>query len=462
MRCLLSLLLLCLSLIGSLGPARAEKRVALVIGNANYLHVARLDNPANDARLMADTLRKLGFALVDDRALIDVDKAAFDNAVRRFGQELQGADVGLFYYAGHGLQLRGNNYLVPVGANPTREADIDFEAVNTALVLGQMEAAGTRLNLVILDACRNNPFGGRGLRSANSGLAQMVAPEGTLISFATQPGNVALDGSGANSPFTRALAQTIQRPGLDIFRTFNEVGLAVKKTTAGAQQPWVSSSPIAGNFYFVDKPAPAPQQPGASEQPPSRPAAAASLAERAWDTTKDSTSIAVFEEFVREFGDTVYGRLARARLQELREMQDDRQRRNAPAPPAPAGPVASAAAPPVAPAAPPAAALTGAAATVQAFYQALAAGDGEAAARWVIPEKRRSGPFSARAMTRFYGSLAEPLRLIEVATIAPDEVRARYTFASSASSHCDGVAIVRTQNRRGQPLISSIKALNGC
>jgi hypothetical protein len=461
MRCLLSLLLLCVSLIGSLGPAWAEKRVALVIGNANYRHVARLDNPANDARLMADTLRKLGFALVGDRALIDVDKTAFDNAVRRFGQELQGADVGLFYYAGHGLQLRGNNYLVPVGANPTREADIDFETVDTTLVLRQMEAAGTRLNLVILDACRNNPFGGRGLRSANGGLAQMVAPEGTLISFATQPGNVALDGSGANSPFTRALAQTIQRPGLDIFRTFNDVGLAVKKATAGAQQPWVSSSPIAGNFYFVDKPASPPQQPGAGGQPPSRPGASASLAERAWDTTKDSTSIAVFEEFVREFGDTVYGRLARARLQELREMRD-RQRRNAPAPPASAGPAPSAAAAPFAPAAPPAAALAGAAATVQAFYQALAAGDGEAAARWVIPEKRRSGPFSARAMTRFYGSLAEPLKLIDVETIAPDEVRARYTFASSASSRCDGVAIVRTQNRRGQPLISSIKALNGC
>lgn len=443
MRHLLSLILLCISMIGTLGPAFAEKRVALVIGNANYRHVARLDNPMNDARLMAGTLARLGFVLVDGRALIDVDKSAFDNAVRRFGQELQGADVGLFYYAGHGLQLRGHNYLVPVGANPTREADIDFETLDAALVLRQMEAAGTSLNLVILDACRNNPFGGRGLRSANGGLAQMVAPEGTLISFATQPGNVALDGSGANSPFTRALADTIQRPGLDIFRTFNEVGLAVKKATAGTQQPWVSSSPIAGNFYFVDRQAP-PKSGGTG--------ARASLAERAWDTTKDSTSIAVFEEFVREFSDTVYGRFAQARLRELREMQG--RQRHAAAPALPSGTPASPA--------PAAIRLTGAAATVQAFYQALGAGDGEAAARFVVPEKRRSGPFSAREMTAFYGSLAEPLRLINVEMIAPDEIRARYTFASSPENRCDGTAIVHTQNRRGRPLISSIKALNGC
>ena len=229
MRRLAFIVLLYLGLIGGSTAASAEKRVALVVGNANYVHVARLDNPANDARLMAGTLRDLGFALIGDRALIDLDKAAFDGAVQLFGKQLQGADVGLFYYAGHGIQVRGANYLVPVGANPTREADIDFEMLDIALVLRQMEAAGTRLNLVILDACRNNPFKGRGLRAATGGLAQIVAPEGTLISFATQPGNVALDGYGEHSPYTRALAETIQRPGLDIFRTFNEVGLAVKR-----------------------------------------------------------------------------------------------------------------------------------------------------------------------------------------------------------------------------------------
>ena len=146
MRRLAFIVLLYLGLIGGSTAASAEKRVALVVGNANYVHVARLDNPANDARLMAGTLRDLGFALIGDRALIDLDKAAFDGAVQLFGKQLQGADVGLFYYAGHGIQVRGANYLVPVGANPTREADIDFEMLDIALVLRQMEAAGTLAN----------------------------------------------------------------------------------------------------------------------------------------------------------------------------------------------------------------------------------------------------------------------------------------------------------------------------
>jgi hypothetical protein len=236
----------------ALTPAAAESRVALVVGNASYLNVPSLDNAASDAQLMASTLKGLGFRLVGDSAQINLDKKAFDSAVRNFGSQLQGADVGLFYYAGHGLQVRGANYLVPIGANPTREADIDFELEDVALVMRQMEAAGTRLNLVMLDACRNNPFGGRGLRAIDSGLAQMRAPEGTLISFATQPGNVAQDGSGGHSPYTRALAQTIQRPGLGVFDVLNQVGLTVKKATGGTQQPWVSSSPIDGSFYFVD------------------------------------------------------------------------------------------------------------------------------------------------------------------------------------------------------------------
>jgi hypothetical protein len=232
-------------------PAMAENRVALVIGNADYRNVPSLANPASDARLMASTLKSLGFKLIGDGAQINLDKTAFDSAVRGFGSQLQGADVGLFYYAGHGLQLRGANYLVPVGANPVREADVDFELEDVALVLRQMEAAGTRLNLVMLDACRNNPFGGRGLRAIDAGLAQMRAPEGTLISFATQPGNVAEDGYDGHSPYSKALAQTIQRPGLGVFDAFNQVGLTVKKSTGGEQQPWVSSSPIDGSFYFA-------------------------------------------------------------------------------------------------------------------------------------------------------------------------------------------------------------------
>jgi len=217
--------------------------------------VSPLDNPKNDAKLIANTLRDLGFTLIGGGAQLDLDKVTLDSAVQKFGAELRGAEVGLFFYAGHGVQLRGSNYLVPIGANPTREADVDFQMVDVNLVLRQMEGSGTKLNLVILDACRNNPFGGRGLRATGGGLAQMQAPEGTLISYATQPGNVAQDGADGNSPYSKALAQTIRRGGLDIFGTFNAAGLAVKRSTAGAQQPWLSSSPIEGTFYFSDAPA---------------------------------------------------------------------------------------------------------------------------------------------------------------------------------------------------------------
>jgi hypothetical protein len=267
-RCTLAALTALAALLCAL-PAAAEKRVALIVGNSAYQNVTRLDNPRNDAMLMADTLGGLGFTLIGGRAQLDLDKSALDKAIQDFGRQIQGADVALFYYAGHGVQVSGSNYLVPVNANPTREADVDFQMVDINLVLRQMQGSGTRLNLVILDACRNNPFGARGLRSSDGGLAQMRAPEGTLISYATQPGSVAQDGSDGHSPYTKALAMTIRQAGLDIFQTFNQVGLAVKRETAGAQQPWVSSSPIDGSFYFTAPTAPTgPRVATAPSQPP--------------------------------------------------------------------------------------------------------------------------------------------------------------------------------------------------
>jgi Caspase domain len=301
-------------------PAHAEKRVALVIGNSHYKNVTPLDNPVNDAKLMAETLRTLGFVIVGGSAQLDLDKTQFDGVVQGFSDQIQGADVGLFYYAGHGLQVRGQNYLVPVGANPARETDVDFQMVDTALVLRQMEGAGTKLNIVILDACRNNPFGGRGLRGTEGGLAQMRAPEGTLISYATQPGNVARDGANGNSPYTSALADAIRKPGKDIFQTFNAVGLAVKEATGGVQQPWVSSSPIAGSFYFAGQVVGAPAIAAAPPPPVAAPTVADEAA-RAWSVTQNTTSIAVMEDFIRQFGNTAYGSMARARLQEMKKSQ---------------------------------------------------------------------------------------------------------------------------------------------
>jgi len=235
--------------------AHAEKRVALVIGNSAYQAAPQLPNPAADARLMSDTLLSLGFSIVGGGAQTNLDKAGFDDALQKFGSELTGADVALFYYAGHGVETHGLNYLVPVDANPADEGDVFAQMIGMSALLDQLEKSGTRINLVLLDACRNNPFRDRGVRSLTGGLAQMQAPPGTLISFATQPRSVALDGEGGHSPYTSALVAKMRHPGFGLFKTFNEVGLAVEKRTQGRQLPFVSSSPIPGSFYFTGKPA---------------------------------------------------------------------------------------------------------------------------------------------------------------------------------------------------------------
>ena len=200
-RWMLAALLMCA---GGCSAAHAEKRVALVIGNSAYRTVPALPNPTADARLIADTLSSLGFAIVGGGAQLDLDKAGFDEALRKFGTALTGADVALFYYAGHGVETHGLNYLVPVDAHPADEGDVFAQMTGLAGILDQMEKAGARINLVLLDACRDNPFRDRGVRSTTGGLAQMQAPVGTLISFATQPRSVSLDGDDGHSPYTRA------------------------------------------------------------------------------------------------------------------------------------------------------------------------------------------------------------------------------------------------------------------
>ena len=217
--------------------------------------------------------------------------------------------MALFYYAGHGVQVSGANYLVPVNANPTRETDVDFQMMDINLVLRQMQGAGTRLNLVILDACRNNPFGARSLRAAGGGLAQMRAPEGTLISYATQPGSVAQDGAGGDSPYTTALATTIVRPGLDIFQTFNEVGLMVKRETGGSQQPWVSSSPIDGNFFFKPPAAGAPSA-GRTDQD--------SVEVTFWNSIKDSKNPQLFDAYLRRYPNGAFADIAQIDLEQFK------------------------------------------------------------------------------------------------------------------------------------------------
>ncbi|MGI9382997.1 MAG: caspase family protein, partial [Methyloligellaceae bacterium] len=232
------------------GQVLAEKRVALVIGNSDYRHVGKLRNPKNDAQLMAATLRRVGFAVT---TLIDVDQRAMKKAMRDFGRALRGSGaVGLFYYAGHGVQVAGENYLIPVNANLADESEIEFDAVNVNAFLQTMERASSRINIVILDACRNNPFA-RSFRSATRGLARVDAPRGTYIAYATSPGDVAQDGKTGNSPYTSALAKAIELPGLTIEQVFKQARNDVLATTQEQQVPWETSS-ITGEFFFGARP----------------------------------------------------------------------------------------------------------------------------------------------------------------------------------------------------------------
>jgi len=188
--------------------------------------------------------------LVGGAALINLDKGEFAKAVQEFGERARGASVALFYYAGHGVQVDGINYLVPTTANLTKASDVDFELVSSKAILDEMQDSGAAFKVLIFDACRNDPFVRVDVRGFRSGLAQMHAPVGTLIAYATQPGNVASDGNGKDSPYTQALVEAMRRPGLDVFETFNAVGLTVEEKTMGQQRPWMTSSPLEGDFRF--------------------------------------------------------------------------------------------------------------------------------------------------------------------------------------------------------------------
>ncbi len=306
------------------GPASAEqsagRRIALVIGNGAYRSVDRLANPINDARLMAETLQKLGFALVGDGPQIDLNKTRFDRLVQQFGKAIPGAEVALFYYSGHGMQVQGENWLVPVDANPTSSKDLDFQMVDAGLVLRQMEDAGTKLNLVVLDACRNNPLASRGVRASGGGLAEMRAPEGTMISYATQPGSVAFDGTTGNSPYTAALVAAMQLPNLDVFHVFNQVGLTVKQSTGGAQQPWLASSPITGNFYFNTGPVTIVNPTDAAPTVATGSVGAELLF---WQSIMTSKVAADYAAYLERFPTGVFASLAKNRIADLTAIDKD-------------------------------------------------------------------------------------------------------------------------------------------
>jgi tetratricopeptide (TPR) repeat protein len=238
-----------ISLIILQGAAQTnQKKLALVIGNAHYQNVNALKNPVNDARAIASSLRNLGFEVMENE---DVTQAQMKQAINAFGVKLKDYDVGLFYYAGHGVQSKGVNYMVPIEADLKAEEEIEFDCVAADRVLAFMDAASTKINLIVLDACRNNPFARSWQRSTGGGgLAMMDAPKGSLIAYATSPGRTASDGESSNGLYTSALLKYMRNPALTIEQVFKQVRNEVSDKSGGAQIPWEVTSLTGEDFYL--------------------------------------------------------------------------------------------------------------------------------------------------------------------------------------------------------------------
>ncbi|HEY3149491.1 MAG TPA: caspase domain-containing protein [Dongiaceae bacterium] len=291
--------------------ATTGSRVALVIGNSNYgPAIGKLKNPVNDANLIAETLKGLGFSV---NLVLDADQRTMKKAVKAFGAKLREAGqdtTGFFYYAGHGVQVDGTNYLLPVGAEIDAEADVDIESVSADDVMTQIQSAGNAVNLVFFDACRNNPLA-RTNRSATRGLARVDAPRGSFVGYSTAPGDVAADGDGANSPYALALAEELKTPGISIEEAHRNVRSRVLAETGNKQTPWDSSS-LTGPVILEPKAEASAPQPQADQQ--------ASVDKEAlfWESIKDSKDPAEFEAYLRKYPAGTFAELATAKIANLK------------------------------------------------------------------------------------------------------------------------------------------------
>lgn len=306
-----AVLLAVLIVIAGLGAAQAETRIALVAGNAAYGQSA-LRNARHDAELMSATLKSVGFEVIE---AFDANQTQMRAAITEFSRRIKGQDtVALFYYAGHGVQSDGENYLIPIGAGIAGMTEVAINAIALGDVMKILASARTRLNIVILDACRDNPFAGAERGIAKGGLAPEVAPSGTIIGYATAPGQTARDGAGANSPYTAALAFNIPRPGTTLEEVFRDTRRAVLAATGGAQVPWEHSS-IVGAFYFKEKPL---QAESSAARAGPEPAADARLAEvEAWERIKDAREPAAFKAHIARYPGGLFAELAALKLARL-------------------------------------------------------------------------------------------------------------------------------------------------
>jgi hypothetical protein len=317
MRKLVIILVACaLASLPVLGYTATESRLALVIGNGAYKN-APLRNPVNDATDIGRTLKRLGFQVT---ILRDASQRKMEDAIRSFGKELANGGVGLFYYAGHGMQVNGRNYLIPVDARIESPSDVQYESIDAGRVLGKMEDAGNNMNIVILDACRDNPFS-RSWRSGHRGLARMDAPKGSFIAYATAPGSVAADGDGRNGVYTSNLLKYMNVPGLEIGKMFREVRVDVVKASGNKQTPWESSS-LMGDFYFTPKNTSSANSDRAVNITKRQTPQNLNAEEELWEIVKTSTAIEDFQMFLDEYPDSRFSTHAKLKIQQLMRMRN--------------------------------------------------------------------------------------------------------------------------------------------
>lgn len=290
-------------------PEQSTQKLALVIGNADYKS-APLKNPVNDARAMSAKLKDLGFTVIEYENL---QQKQIGRALREFRTQLKPGAVALFFYAGHGLQVKGVNYLPAVDAEIESEDDIPLQSLDVNKVFEVMAEGQTRLNLVFLDACRNNPYT-RSFRSTEGGLAKVNAPSGTMISFATRPGSVARDGDGKNGLYTQNLLTAMDVPNLPIEQVIKRVVSKVKQASNGTQEPWIEGS-IEGDFYFRG---------GAQSE--------AAIEQTYWDSIRNSSAQADFDAYLARYPQGIFvtpAKEAKARLEAAAQKEAQRREEEA-------------------------------------------------------------------------------------------------------------------------------------
>jgi len=299
----IAILAFLLLIVSSQPSFAAESRHALVIGNADYKDLP-LSNPVNDARDISAVLRTCGFQVT---TLTNVKRSEMRRGVKDFMRRIKKGGVGLFYYAGHGIQVDGINYLVPVDSDVTVKIDIEDQCLKANYIMAAMEEAGNRLNIIILDACRTNPF--RSFRAIQSGLAQMDAPSGSILAFATAPGSVSSDGKGKNGLYTEKLLKHLATPGLRLTEMFMQVRTEVMGVTGGVQTPWENHS-LTSPFYMIPTGVAPQVQPNIAASPSSGVAVEMSF----WESVEKDGSLEMYQAYLDTYPNGVFAALARTKI----------------------------------------------------------------------------------------------------------------------------------------------------